>query len=161
MYLDTFRARVEQLHTMTCVLRITKKHKWGHAPGLVAIRFFDWATAKKLRKELIESYESYLEEQAKLVAGGAWVNDAVVPFAIVAGSPSMDLKEWPDAEVLGDAFAFLFFDTARETEDACPVLMATTDNFKLREVAPSLEALGVIAVAADWQPTAVVTLGGA
>lgn len=125
MYLDTFRSRVEALRAMTCVVRITKKFPWGHEPGLVAIRFFDWQTAKKLRKEFIESYEDYLEN---------------------------------DSEVLGDAFAFLFFDAARQTETACPVLMATTDSFKLREVAPSLEELGVICVAPAWAPKSLVVL---
>ena len=110
---------------MTCVVRITKRFPWGHEPGLVAIRFFDWQTAKKLRKEFIESYEDYLEN---------------------------------DSEVLGDAFAFLFFDAARQTETACPVLMATTDSFKLREVAPSLEELGVICVAPAWAPKSLVVL---
>ena len=125
MYLDTFRSRVEALRAMTCVVRITKRFPWGHEPGLVAIRFFDWQTAKKLRKEFIESYEDYLEN---------------------------------DSEVLGDAFAFLFFDAARQTETACPVLMATTDSFKLREVAPSLEELGVICVAPAWAPKSLVVL---
>lgn len=125
MYVDTFRSRVEALRAMTCVVRITKKFPWGHEPGLVAIRFFDWQTAKKLRKEFIESYEDYLEN---------------------------------DSEVLGDAFAFLFFDAARQTETACPVLMATTDSFKLREVAPSLEELGVICVAPAWAPKSLVVL---
>lgn len=125
MYVDTFRSRVEALRAMTCVVRITKRFPWGHEPGLVAIRFFDWQTAKKLRKEFIESYEDYLEN---------------------------------DSEVLGDAFAFLFFDAARQTETACPVLMATTDSFKLREVAPSLEELGVICVAPAWAPKSLVVL---
>lgn len=158
MYLDTFRSRVEALRAMTCVVRITKKFPWGHEPGLVAIRFFDWQTAKKLRKEFIESYEDYLENEAKLTAKGKWIKDSIVPFAIVAGSPSMEPKGWPDSEVLGDAFAFLFFDAARQTETACPVLMATTDAFKLREVAPSLEELGVICVAPAWAPKSLVVL---
>ena len=125
MYVDTFRSLVEALRALTCVVRITKRFPWGHEPGLVAIRFFDWQTAKKLRKEFIESYEDYLEN---------------------------------DSEVLGDAFAFLFFDAARQTETACPVLMATTDAFKLREVAPSLEELGVICVAPAWAPKSLVVL---
>lgn len=158
MYVETFRTRIEALRQMTCVLRITKKHPWGHAPGLVAIRFFDWQTAKKLRKEFIESYEDFLENEAKLTAKGKWVNDRIVPFAMVAGSPSMESKSWPDGEVLGDAFAFLFFDTARQTETACPVLMATTDSFKLREVAPSLEQLGVICVSPTWAPSSLLVL---
>lgn len=143
---------------MTCVVRVTKKSNWGHTPGLLAIRFFDWQTAKKLRKEIIENYEDYLENEAKLTSKGKWIKDTIVPFAIVAGSVSMEPKSWPDSEVLSDACALLFFDTARQTETACPVLMATTDSFKLREVAPSLQELGVICVGAAWAPTSVVVL---
>lgn len=158
MYLDAFRARIESLRSGSCVLRITKKHAWGHTPGLVAIRFFDWSTAKKLRKEIIESYEDYLENEAKLTAKGKWIQESIVPFAMVAGSPALDPKEWPDSEVLGDTFALLFFDAARQTETACPVLMATTDSFKLKTIAPSLESLGVICVGRDWAPDGIVVL---
>lgn len=160
MFLDAFRARIEELRSRICVLRITKKHPWGHAPDLMAIRFFDWAAAKKLRKEIIESYEDYLEHEAKLTVKGKWVQDAIVPFAMVAAGPALDPKEWPDSEVLSDAFALLFFDAARQTETGCPVLMATTDPFKLKVIAPSLETLGVICVGREWSPTAMVVLDG-
>lgn len=160
MYLQTFRSRIESLRAMNCLVRVTRKHPWGHEPGLLPVRFFDWETAKKLRKEFIESYEDYLENEAKLTAKGKWIKDDVVPFAIVAASVAMDPKGWSDSDVLGDACAFLFFDAARETATACPVLMATTDSFKLREVAPSIERLGVICVAPTWAPESVVVLDG-
>jgi hypothetical protein len=158
MYLADFRARIERLRAMTAVVRVTKKHPWGHEPGLLAIRFFDWETAKKLRKEFIESYEGYTDD-AKLTANGEWIRHSIVPFAIVAGSPSLEPKSWPDSEVLADAAAFLFFDASRENATGCPVMMATPDSFKLREVAPSLEELGVVCVGPSWKPSALVVLG--
>lgn len=97
-------------------------------------------------------------DDAKLTSAGKWLKESIVPFALVAGSPALEPKQWPDSEALGDAFALLFFDAERQTETACPVLMATTDSFKLELIAPSLESLGVICVGPDWSPDGIVTL---
>lgn len=114
--------------------------KWGaSADEPIGITVVEWSDA--LLKKFVLNFENYLQEERLLTDKKKWANENLICVALVgvSGTPKNPLS------LFDDAFGFLFIDVQQWKTGDGPIMLATSDDWKLRVVAKSFHDLSIYA----------------
>jgi hypothetical protein len=117
-----------------------EESRWGwSADEPIGITFIEWTSS--LKKKIIDDYEDYLIEEKLISDKKEWANPDLICIALVGvtGTPKNPLSLYDEAS------GFFFIDTKKWTKGDGPILIAVSDDWKLKEVAKSFNDLHLYA----------------
>lgn len=123
---------------VTISVREEERWQWS-ANEPIGITFIEWT--ESLAKKIIHDYEGYLIEEKLITDKKKWANPDLICIALIGitGTPKNPLSLYSEAS------GFLFIDIKKWEKGDGPIMIASSDNWKLKLVAKSFYDLHLYA----------------